>query len=267
LECFTVTVTQETNGLLKLPLTVFTSNPKDPPQHFVALLDGGANCNLISNSRARSLQVDTTIEQGEIKFGDTTGKAVSKSMLLTLEVTSGKITFAFSAKFYIVENAQQELLIGRPTLNATGLIHLYTFHVECAPNPFLNEINALDIKIHDIDEPNAESEDEDIEEVDPTAEAFNDSTPDMWEELCKTLRCSQAQLFKTMDWFARFTSEPISTFFEKFDCLLPSVPDQHELPTCTLKLRREVHPDAPFEEVNKAVSIIQNALALLGCGE
>ena len=261
MKCFTVTVTQETNGLLKLPLTVFTSNPKDPPQYIVALLDGGANCNLISNSRARLLQVGTIIEQGEVIFGDKSEQSVSKSMFLTLEATSGKITFTFSAKFYIVEKAQQELLIGRPTLNATGLIHLYTFQVVCAPNPFLKEVNALDIKIYDIDEPNAESEGEDAENADTTAEAFNDSTPDLWEELCTTLNCNKTQLFNTMDWFARFSTEPISCFFENFDQFLHSVPARHEMPKCTLILRREAHPDAPFEEVNKAVSIIQNALA------
>ena len=42
------------------------------------------------------------------------------------------------------------------------------------------------------------SEDEDIEEVDPTAKAFNDSTPDMWEELCKNCRLYPKQILDTV---------------------------------------------------------------------
>jgi hypothetical protein len=182
-------------------------------------------------------------------------------MFLTLKATSGNVTFIFSAKFYIMDEAPQDLLIGRPTLNATGLIHLYTFEVDCAPNPFSKTVNSLDIQIEDIDEPNAESEGEDAEEVDPTMEAFNDSTFDMWEELCETLKCNKTQLFKTMDWFARSSTEPIAEFFDKFDQIRQTVPAQHEMPLCTLKIHRDAHPDAPYEDVNKAVSIIQNALA------
>ena len=96
-------MTKETNGLLRLPVTIdgSISNPKDPPCILLALLDGGANCNLISNSRARSLKIVPQIEEGRIQFGNASNDLISESLLLRITAKYEEIKFTFEAKFLI----------------------------------------------------------------------------------------------------------------------------------------------------------------------
>lgn len=253
-------MTTETNGLLRLPLKILNSNPKDPPV-IVALLDGGANCNILSNSRAKLLQLDFDVEQGGITFGNCGKESTSKSVILTLKATHGEISFVFSAKFFIVPRASQDLIIGRPTLNSTGLIHLYVDDTDCSPNPFLAEVNAHSIKIEDIDYPDADSEGEDSVAVDPEIVSFNKDTACLWTEYAKSIDCDVETLFKAMDWFARNTTRPISEFFPDICNVILHLPKGYKIPECLLTIERLPHKDAPFLEINKAVWLIQNALA------
>lgn len=239
-------------------MEILTSNPKDPPS-IDALLDPGANCNIISNSRARLLHLVLDQERGEIKF-PIGGESISESVVLALRVSQGDISFVFTAKFFVIPNANQELLIGRPTLNATGLIHLFIDDT-CSPNPFLADVNVHEIKIEDIDYPNADSEGEDEPDVDPKVIAFNDDTPCLWSEYADTVGCDLPTLFTAMDWFARHSSSPISEFFPEISKVLLQVPKDYHMPPCTVRIERLPHKNAPYLEINKAVSLIQNALA------
>jgi hypothetical protein len=258
LECFSIRVTKESNGLLRLPLEILTSNPKDPPLSD-ALLDPGANCNIISNSRASDLQLFLCQEQGEIKF-PIGGESVSKSVILTLRVTQGEISFVFTDKFYVIPNSSQELLLGRPTLNSTGLIHLFIGEF-CSPNPLLPEINIHEIKIEDVDYPDADSEGEDPIESDPKLIAFDENTPCQWTEYASTIGCDINSLFTAMDWFARNSSQPISEFFVDISKILLQVPELYRMPPCSVRIERLPHKNAPYPEINKAIWVIQNALA------
>jgi hypothetical protein len=133
---------------LRLPVVVTgdTMNPKDPPTLIQALLDGGANCNLISNSRAKSLAIVPHIEEGNIKFGNTSSCSISHSLFLDLTANYNDIQFTFHAKFFIC-NCAEDIIIGRPTLNSTGLIHLFVTVGDVAPNPF--EVHNISIEIMD----------------------------------------------------------------------------------------------------------------------
>jgi hypothetical protein len=50
----------------------------------LALLDGGANCNLISNSKAKSLDIVPQVEEGNIKFGNTSSCRITHRLFLAL---------------------------------------------------------------------------------------------------------------------------------------------------------------------------------------
>ena len=171
-------MTKTTNGLLRLPVIIddeSLSNPKDPPYILLALLDGGANCNLISNSRARSLQISPQKEEGKIQFGNSSDDTITESLWLRITAKYEEIKFTFEAKFLIC-SCSEDLLLGRPTLNSTGLIHLYITD-EVSPNPFsCNTVNSnviieiLDDSVGELDE---------VSEV-SAGPAFLEETQNLW---------------------------------------------------------------------------------------
>ena len=197
---FAITVTKETNGLLRLPVFVSdTSNPKDPPV-VLALLDGGANCNLISNSRARSIQLVPTLEDGKITFANDSRSTITHSLLLNVTAKYQDIKFTFQAKFFICP-CSEDLILGRSTLNATGLIHLYITD-DVAPNPFKPTASVSNVVIDIVDDQSGELDDAIVPHPEP---AFHDSTPNLWIPYCSSLGIPYEIFFDLIDWFARHT--------------------------------------------------------------
>jgi hypothetical protein len=162
-------------------------NSKDPPNALLALLDGGANCNLISNSRAKSLDIVPQVVEGNIKFGNTSSCHITHSLLLDLTANYNDIQFTFRANFFIC-NCPEDLIIGRPTLNSTGLIHLYVTVGDVAPNPF--EVHNIDIEI--MDDQSGELDDSEICRDEP---AFCEDTENLWTHFCSLLNTEPDTFF------------------------------------------------------------------------
>jgi hypothetical protein len=230
-----------------------TSNPKDPPP-LLALLDGGANCNLISNSRARLMQEATSFEEGNITFGNDSRVTITHSLLLDVTAKYEEFQFTFQAKFFICP-CSEDMIIGRPTLNTTGLIHLYITD-ECAPNPFPFAVNSSNIVIELEEDASGELEEEPVA---PSEPAFDLDTEDLWESYSNTLGIPYSIMFDLIDWFARNTSHPLHKLLSSPQEYLELLPKDYKKPCVAFKVERESHPDAPWKELNRAVFILQNA--------
>jgi hypothetical protein len=249
-------VTKETNGLLRLPITIdgSISNPKDPPSILLALLDGGANCNLISNSKARSLQVAPQKEEGKIQFGNASNDLISESLLLRITAKYEEIKFTFEAKFLICP-CSEDLLIGRPTLNSTGLIHLYITD-DVSPNPFSCNVANSKVIIEILDDSTGELDE--IVDV-PTEPAFYEETQNLWISYCSSLGIPYEIFFDLIDWFARNTTTPLHKLLSDPREFIRNFPKGYTRPHSELKIERKPHVNAPWMELNKAIFILQNA--------
>ncbi len=250
-------MTEETNGLLRLPVVVLdTSNPKDPPL-MMALLDGGANCNLISNSRARYLSVEPAREEGNIKFGNDSKNMITSSLTLDILVRYEGIKFVFQSKFFVC-NCSEDLIIGRPTLNSTGLIHLYITEADVAPNPFVVNSVSSKIIIDILDDQTGEHNDEDVISSEL---AFDQDTENLWVRFCSDLGVDPDVLFDLIDWSARNTEIPVKTLLKNCSHFVSQMPKQYKRTRRDdLLIERKSHPDAPWKPLNKAIFILQNAL-------
>lgn len=228
-------------------------NPKDPPALIQALLDGGANCNLISNSRAKSLAIVPHVEEGSIKFGNTSSCSITHSLFLELTANYNDIQFTFHAKFFIC-NCPEDIIIGRPTLNSTGLIHLYVTVGDVAPNPF--EVHNIDIEI--MDDQSGELDDS---EIIPDEPAFCADTEDLWIHFCSLLGTEPDVFFDVLDWSARNTEISVNEILQDFSKILSQMPPHYKRNRrADLVIERKSHLNAPWKSLNKAIFILQNAL-------
>jgi hypothetical protein len=232
-----------------------TSNPKDPTP-ILALLDGGANCNLISNRRAILSQVEPKIEEGNIKFGNDSTNMITQSVMLEITAKQGLISFTFKAKFFICE-LSEDMIIGRPTLNSTGLIHLYITEGDVSPNPFAVHssiiIETMDDKLGELDE------DDDVERfVEP---AFDQNTVNLWEKFSESLGISSEELFNLIYWAASQTEIDSQDLLRNASKYVSQLPSQYvRFRRSDLEIERKSDSRAPWKELNKAVYTIQNAL-------
>ena len=220
----------------------------------MALLDGGANCNLISNSRARSIQLVPTLEDGKITFANDSRSTITHSLLLNVTAKYEEIKFTFQAKFFICP-CSEDLILGRSTLNATGLIHLYITE-DVAPNPFKPTASVSNVVIEIVDDQSGELDDAVVPHPEP---AFQDSTPNLWIPYCSSLGIPYEIFFDLIDWFARHSTVPLHKLLKAPHEFINCLPKGYKRPSVDLKIVRKPHKNAPWMEVNKAVSIIQNA--------
>jgi len=256
---FTVTISLEKNGLLRLPVVVTedTFNPKDPPPVLLALLDGGANCNLISNSRARSLAIVPQLEEGIINFGNTSSSMITHSLVLALTATYNELQFTFHAKFLIC-NCPEDIIIGRPTLNSTGLMHLYICEGDVAPNPFEVHTVSSKISIEILDDESGELNDVEAKSDEP---AFSAETENLWIPFCSMIKTEPEVMFNVMDWCARNTDVPVKEVLLNFSNFVSQMPAQYKrIHRADLIIERKSHLNAPWKPLNKAIYILQNAL-------
>lgn len=223
----------------------------------MALLDGGANCNLISNSRARSLHIVPQIEEGNIRFGNASQNKITHSLFLALTAKYNEVTFTFHEKYFICD-CPEDIIIGRPTLNSTGLIHLYISGCDVAPNPFELHAYSSDISIEILDDQVGELNDD---EVLPEEPAFCDDTEDLWIHFCSLIKSEPDVLFNVLDWCARNTDVPVKKILSEFNNFSSQMPVEYKrIRRSDLVIERKSHPNAPWKSLNKAIFILQNAL-------
>ena len=118
-------MSEKKDGLLRIPLCMDSKNPKDPPQ---ALLDTGANCNLISSDYASHNFDQDIIENSmptrRIKFANKSRSETCKQLNMNFDIDQHGVIKCFNAEFLVCPDLCENVILGRPFLDSSGLTHL-----------------------------------------------------------------------------------------------------------------------------------------------
>jgi hypothetical protein len=173
-----------------------SKNPKDPPSiELNALLDTGANCNVISNRFSGILTLEKHAKRS-IRFANTGNSQEASICSITFQIEHSDLMLEFVAEFYCCDIVE-DIILGNPFLKKTGLVYLCL--ADSANNPFLSKVNALEELVTDVDG--------ECEDVDPSQErAFDDDTENPWDHFANTVGISSMDLlFKVIVYYALHT--------------------------------------------------------------
>ena len=136
----------------------------------LALLDTGANCNVISQRFKESLQV--TDKHTKITFANKENSEIASLCNISFCIEHDDMTLNFQAEFFIC-NIAEDIILGNPFLKRTGVIYLCLNGA--AANPFRPQLNHVEELFGD--------EDGEFETV-TAAEgvAFDPDTINLWEQ-------------------------------------------------------------------------------------
>ena len=170
-----------------------SKNPKDPTFIVLnALLDTGANCNVISNRFSTFLTLETNSKR-RIRFANTGNSQEASMCSVSFQIEHSNTILEFIAEFYCCDIVE-DIILGNPFLKETGLVYLCL--ADSADNPFLPKVNTLEELVTDVEG--------ECEEVDSSHEnAFDDDTENPWICFATTLGISSMEsLFKVIVYYA-----------------------------------------------------------------
>ena len=230
-------------------------NPKDPTR---ALFDTGANCNLISSSFIAvnfSSEILSTTSSRRVKFANKTKSEFCPVITLTFEVEHYGIYKSFSTEFLVCKEICETVIIGRPFLDQSGLMHL-CITTETASNPF--ECLTNRIEIEHLDDKDGEDDNDAIEPLEATS--FDTNTTDIWIAFANQYQMTPSEFFNAIAWASLKTKIKISEILDKLTEIKQSAGDLSISPfeRSEIVIDRKPHKDAPYKEVNKAVHSIMN---------
>lgn len=182
-----------------------------------------------------------TLEDGKITFANDSRSTITHSLLLNVTAKYEEIKFTFQAKFFICP-CSEDLILGRSTLNATGLIHLYITE-DVAPNPFKPTASVSNVVIEIVDDQSGELDDAVVPHPEP---AFQDSTPNLWIPYCSSLGIPYEIFFDLIDWFARHSTVPLHKLLKAPHEFINCLPKGYKRPSVDLKIVRKSHKNAPL---------------------
>jgi hypothetical protein len=244
------------DGLLRIPMCIESKNPKDPPE---ALLDTGANCNLISSEYATqnldNFDSENFVTKRRIKFANKTRSQTCSQLKISFEIEQNGIIKCFEAEFLICPDLCEDVILGRPFLDASGLTHL-CITPSTAPNPFEPVVNHIAIEHLD----DKDGEGEDASDSDPNLVSFDVDTTDLWIDFASQFQLSPIKFFNAIAWAAVNTTIKISEILDNMEHIKKSAGNLDIAPfkSSDIEISRTPHRDAPFKEVNKAVHGIMN---------
>jgi hypothetical protein len=234
-----------------------SKNPKDPPRiDFQALLDTGANCNVISNRHEHLFNVSQSSKR-RIRFATDDNSQLASICQVKFTIENHELNLEFEAEFYVC-NIVEDMILGNPLLKRTGIIYLCL--KDSADNPFLPKVYNLEELVGD-----QEGECEHVESPEDTA--FNSDTQDIWVDFAKSFGLnSPEEFFNVIVYYALHTTFPIGDFCTRLKDVVQAMGDimKHSFQRSNMSMmKRAYHPNAPFKELNKAVEIIINAINMI----
>jgi hypothetical protein len=220
-----------------------------------ALLDTGANCNVISQRFKESFQV--TDKQTKITFANKENSEIASLCNISFCIEHDNMTLNFQAEFFICDIAE-DIILGNPFLKRTGVIYLCLNGA--AANPFHPQLNHVEELFGD--------EDGEFETVTAgEGVAFDPDTIDLWEQFAAICGLRNAEeFFNVLVYFALHTTLPIGEFQIHIVAVLKlmgRVSDHAFVRSDMPFMKRAFHPAAPFKELNKAVEVITNSVNMI----
>ena len=136
-------------------------NPKDPPSiELCALLDTGANCNVISKRYEHLFNVSNNSKR-RIRFATEENSQLASIRKGKFSIEYQELNLEFEAEFYSCDIVE-DVILGNPFLKRTGIVFLCL--EGAADNPFLPTIHNLQELVGDQD-----GECEEVDSVDELA--------------------------------------------------------------------------------------------------
>jgi hypothetical protein len=229
--------------------------PKDPTN---ALFDTGANCNIISSSFVDEhfndqLSISTS---RRVKFANKTKSEFCPLISLSFEIEHSGIFKSFSSEFLVCKDICEIVILGRPFLDMSGLMHLCITE-NTASNPFQDVFNRIEIE--HIDDKDGEDDSDAFQPLE-SEKAFDKKTYDIWEDFANQFQLSPVQFFNAIAWASLNTKIKISEILERMDEVkqLSGEFNTEPFERSDIVIERKWHKDAPYPEVNKAVHTIMN---------
>jgi len=232
-------------------------NPKDPPSiELCALLDTGANCNVISNRYENLFQVSQNSKR-RIRFATSDNSQQASVCQIKFQIENNGLNLLLEAEFYVCDIVE-DVILGNPLLKQSGIIHLCL--KDSADNPFSPRVHNLEELVGDQD-----GECETSDSVDGLA--FDSDTANVWVSFAESCGLkSPEDLFTVIVYYALHTKFPIGKFRDHLAEVLKLMNHigDHAYQRANVEfMKRAFHQNAPFMELNKAVEIITNALNII----
>ena len=220
-----------------------------------ALLDTGANCNVVSQRFKESLQVID--KHTKITFANKENSEMASLCNISFSIAHDDMILNFQAEFFIC-NIAEDIILGNPFLKRTGVIYLCLNGA--AANPFGPQLNHVEELFGD--------EDGEFETVtDAEGVAFDPDTIDLWEQFAVICGLRNAEeFFNVLVYFALHTKLPIGEFQIHLTAVLKlmgKISDHAFVRSEMTFMKRAFHTAAPFKELNKAVEVITNAVNMI----
>ncbi len=234
-----------------------TKNPKDPTSIMMnALLDTGANCNVISNRFSSILNLEVHSKR-RIRFANTGNSQEASICSISFQIEHSDLILKFDAEFYCCDIVE-DIILGNPFLKKTGLVYLCL--VDSADNPFLSQVNVLEELVTDIDG--------ECEELEPSQEkAYDEDTENPWNCFASSLGIQSIEsLFAVIVYYALHTTYPIGDFCKRsaqvLELMLKGAEYSYSKSAIPF-MKRHFHENAPFKELNLAVEVITNNINMI----
>ena len=119
--CFQIRLSQNRGGLTRHVINVKSEsmNPKDPPSiELCALLDTGANCNVISKRYEHLFNVSGTSKR-RIRFATEDNSQLASIRKGKFSIEYQELNIEFEAEFYSCDIVE-DVILGNPFLKRTG---------------------------------------------------------------------------------------------------------------------------------------------------
>jgi hypothetical protein len=220
-----------------------------------ALLDTGANCNVISRRYQNHLQLSDNYKK--IAFANTGNSEMASMCLISFSITQENLNLEYRTDFFVCDIAE-DVILGNPFLKRTGIVYLCLSGA--SENPFLPKVNRVEELIGDEE---GEFEADALVE----GEAFDETTENLWTTFASECGLQNAEeLFIVIVYFALHTKFPIGEFMShlvEVKKQMGNICDHKFQPANMEFMQRKFHIDAPFKELNKAVELITNAINII----
>lgn len=221
-----------------------------------ALLDTGANCNLISIRFKHLFQISETSNR-RIRFATAANSQMASVCVLSSRIESNGIPLEFNSEFFVCDIIE-DMILGNPILKSTGMIYLCLSN--SANNPFVPQINRVEELFGDEDgEYEAITVNEDV--------AYDSDTINLWDQFAVSCGLVNAdEFFIVLVYFAINTTLPIGEFRERLGevlTLMGTVSNHAFVRSDMAFMKRAFHVNAPFKELNRAVEIITNSVNMI----
>jgi hypothetical protein len=154
---------------------------------------------------------------------------------------------------FLICNISEAIIIGRPFLDHSGLMHLL-ITPDTAPNPF----DCNQVTVEHLASINDDEDEDVIEKQFETPTAFDEETEDIWEIFAQHHGVDSQELFRLIHYAAMETTIQISKIIHKLDEIKAIIPKSYSFECDDLLIERKYNAHAPWKEVNKAVFRIQN---------